>query len=1094
MMRRAGLCLLALLAFAAPAQAASVLDDPGAFRDPPRQVRPKFRWWWGNFALPSSVDPAAISDELKAIADAGFGGVEIGFTPSVWANDAQRSALQGALTEAHKRGLGVDMTLGANWPLQTPNTGKGSGLSEQELMYGRKDMTGAGTYDGAVPAAIDDGDSPRGRLVGVTAARVLDRGPAAKEGTPPGRTTVLDPASLLDLTSQVRPDHTIRWDVPAGDWILFAYWQRDADEGVVDHLRAESARAATKYIDDNQLGPAAAQLAGVGGSFFEDSLELDVKELFWTDRFAAEFRRRRGYDITRFLPLMFVEGEHKYWVPDKEPTPDFDLPGGEGFRYRHDYYETETDLYVDEHLKPISAWAKGHGMKFRSQVAYGNSFDVTRSARELARDGGLVDDESLNAGDIRPFGINSRDWHFAFDHYRSIVGGSHQGGSNVIGDELGAVFLDNLMMGLPDYRAMMDKAWAAGLTRPLVHGYQSQSAGAPWPGDDHFLGIVTDSWNHRTFPQWPMWKPLTDYWARGTLVLQQGAPRTDVAVYRDGFVTTAATITGEVPETLDAQAGDLPEGLRDPLKQAGAQQNPPRPHPFFDTEPLERAGFTIEYLDPAGVRDGETKGRGVLFGEGPAYRALVVDEEWMPAATALALDRASKAGLRVVFVDRVPRRANSGRDAGAEDKQVRDAVARIRRRDTTRLVAKQSDVPDALLDLGVHPASEWSRSWRLYSQRRQIGTTDLYYVWNAADEPVRLTGSFDATGVPHQLDLWTGEMSDVAQWRQSGDHVRVPIALAPGETTVLAFRPRRQSRAHVVSTTADATAARGDQVEVEGRPGSIVGVQFSDGSSQDVALPAVPAPLAVGDWSLHVDETGPEGTTPRELPVAALGDWRTKPGLTTSSGTGPYTATVTLPAGWTGADRGARLELGRTEGAALASVNGKPVSPELSARRALDVSSLLHEGRNTIEVKLTTTLKNKAVSVMPLTVQSRPGVGATPGTQPYGLFGPVALVPYARGVADRPLLPASSRRCGSRRRFAIHAYVPKRFRIRRARLRIGSAKERRVRARRTGRRVRVVVNLRGRPRGPARVRLRLTGPRGRTLTTIRRYRLCARRS
>src|SRR4051795_11298818 len=80
----AAAALLALLALAAPAHAASVLDDPAAFRDPPRDVRPKFRWWWGNFALPSSLDPAAVRDELKAMADAGFGGAEIGFTPSVW--------------------------------------------------------------------------------------------------------------------------------------------------------------------------------------------------------------------------------------------------------------------------------------------------------------------------------------------------------------------------------------------------------------------------------------------------------------------------------------------------------------------------------------------------------------------------------------------------------------------------------------------------------------------------------------------------------------------------------------------------------------------------------------------------------------------------------------------------------------------------------------------------------------------------------------------------------------------------------------------------------------------------------------------------
>src|SRR3954466_12776508 len=232
MKRLAAAAVLVLLALAAPAHAASVLDDPATFRDPPRDVRPKFRMWWGQF-VGGSLDTGAVREELKAIADAGFGGVEIGFTPAVWANDVQRAGLQAALAEGHQRGLRIDMTLGANWPLQTPNTGAGSGLSEQELMYGRKDLTGGSTYDGAVPAAIDDGDQPRGKLVAVTAARVLDRGPAVTgagaargldrgpavtdAGTPPAKSTVLDPGSLVDLTARVRPDHTITWDVPQGD-------------------------------------------------------------------------------------------------------------------------------------------------------------------------------------------------------------------------------------------------------------------------------------------------------------------------------------------------------------------------------------------------------------------------------------------------------------------------------------------------------------------------------------------------------------------------------------------------------------------------------------------------------------------------------------------------------------------------------------------------------------------------------------------------------------------------------------------------------------------------------------------------------------
>jgi hypothetical protein len=979
LIRRVAGLLLVAGALASPAQAAKLPVSRAAFKDPPRDVRPKFRWWWGNFVgVGSSLDPAAIADELKAIADAGFGGAEIGFSPGVWANDLQRAGLKAALTEARKYGLKIDMTLGANWPFQTPNTAAGSGLSEQELMYGRTDLTGPTTFTGAVPPpADDDNDPPRGRVVAVTAARVIQG-------------NQLDPKSLVDLSDRLK-GNTVSWDVPQGDWILFAFWQRDAEEGVVDHLRAASARAGVGYVDDNQLGAAnAGLLPGAAGSFFEDSLELDAVELLWTQDFQREFRKRRGYDMTKYLPLMFVKGQQQYWVPDHEPAPDFDLPGGEGYRYRHDYYETETDLYVANHLAVIQKWARTHGMRFRSQVAYGNALDVTRSARELARRGGLVDDESLNAGDINPFDLTGRDWHFAFDHYRSIVGGSHQGGSAVIGNELGAVFLHVLMMSLTDYKRAMDKAWAAGVTRPLIHGYQSQVPGDAWPGTDHFLGIVSDSWNHRTFPQWAMLKPLADYWGRGALVLQRGRPRTDVAIYRDGFVTTAATITGEVPETIDAQFGDLPQGLREPLKDAVVGTQAPRPSPFFDTEPLERAGYTLQYLDPAGVRAKAARGRGVLFPRGPGYRALVVDQRWMPASTARALDRASRRGLRVVFVGALPSRAAGGRRPKAGDAAVRRAVQRITGRRTARVVAEQAGVAGALKVLRLRPAVSWPRSLRLYSQRRQVGGRELYYLWNPAGETVRFTGSFAARGRPSRLDLWSGDIEDVAVYRRRGARVRVPVELGPGETTVLAFRPVKAAR-HVVGADADVV---GD--EVRRASGGTATVRMSDGARRTVRLAEPPAPIEVTDWSLAVDAVGPEGVTPRLLPALALGDWRTLPGLSDASGTGTYTATLNLPEGYAGDDVGLTVDLGRIEGAAQLYVNERLVSPELSPRAPVDVTGLVHAGGNALEVVLTTTLKNKAVAVLPLAAASRPGLAATPGTQPYGLFGPTRVVPYAR--------------------------------------------------------------------------------------------------
>ena len=113
---------------------------------------------------------------------------------------------------------------------------------------------------------------------------------------------------------------------------------------------------------------------------------------------AEQFASRRGYGLAKYLPLVFQQGVHSYWVPETLPIGDFELPDGGGARVRHDYAETLTDLYVDEHLKPLQEWAVKHGVKFRAQAAFGQNLDPIRSARELARMGGLADDESLNAG------------------------------------------------------------------------------------------------------------------------------------------------------------------------------------------------------------------------------------------------------------------------------------------------------------------------------------------------------------------------------------------------------------------------------------------------------------------------------------------------------------------------------------------------------------------------------------------------------------------------------------------------------------------------------------------------------------------------
>src|SRR4051794_40318006 len=165
-----GLLAAALLCARVAARADAPLANPKGFASPPNDVRPKFRWWWAT-----PYDDKEAADELDAMARAGFGGAEAAFNTDGWGSPEQRKQLVTSLQTAKANGMRLDMTLGASWPVTTPNTKPGSGLSEQELMYGRRDLTGPAPYTGPPPNALDDqsGRQRGGKLVAVTAAKVV---------------------------------------------------------------------------------------------------------------------------------------------------------------------------------------------------------------------------------------------------------------------------------------------------------------------------------------------------------------------------------------------------------------------------------------------------------------------------------------------------------------------------------------------------------------------------------------------------------------------------------------------------------------------------------------------------------------------------------------------------------------------------------------------------------------------------------------------------------------------------------------------------------------------------------------------------------
>ena len=359
------------------------------FARPAKSARPRFRWWWPD----GLVDPVEIAREVDQMADAGFGGAEIAAVhhsitdTSVldtarhgWGSPAWRAGVTAALRQAARRGLTIDLTLGPSWPVAVPGVTPDDDAAVKELAYGKATLTAGAAYDGPVPASVYAAASgvTQQKLVAVQAARVNTTYSS-------GKATGLDAESVTDLTGQVSGGH-LSWTPPdSATWVILSYWQRGSGQQpeagphsspaayVVDHFSAAGTAAVTRYWDSTILDSTLRQLLrSAGGTFFEDSVELETKGLQWTPGLPAAFREHTGRDLLPYLPAVVLDNGNQIFAFEARLTQEI----------RHDFWETVSGLFNKHHLGALTSWAHGHGMKMRSQP-YGLQTDAIASAAVL---------------------------------------------------------------------------------------------------------------------------------------------------------------------------------------------------------------------------------------------------------------------------------------------------------------------------------------------------------------------------------------------------------------------------------------------------------------------------------------------------------------------------------------------------------------------------------------------------------------------------------------------------------------------------------------------------------------------------------------
>ncbi|WP_394436012.1 glycosyl hydrolase [Streptomyces sp. SGAir0957] len=942
---------------------------------PASAVRPKFRWWWPD----ALVDTGEIAREIRQIAAAGFGGVEIAaVTHSMdtqldtvrhgWGTEAWRSAVEAALREAKKQDVVVDLTIGPAWPAAVPSITPDSRAAAKELAHGFAVVEPGGAHDGPVPAAV--GEAGAGvtdqRLLLVQAIRVT-------AGSSPTAVPVrLDQATVTDVTAHVTGGR-IAWAAPddGATWLLVAYWERGSGqrpEGrdhttplayVVDHFSDAGTRAVTDFWERHILTPSIRKLLkDAGGTLFEDSIEIETDATLWTPALPAEFERRMGYSLLPYLAT-FVEKKEKY-VFGFEAALDKAI--------RRDVMEVVTELYVEHHLLPLQKWAHTLGLKLRIQP-YGLETDAVYKSALLD----VTEGESLGFKNL--------------DDFRCLAGGRDMGGKPLVSNEAGGTAGGAYSTTWTDTLKKLVTQYAAGVNQAVFHGFAYADApGAQWPGFAAFSPYngaagYGEAWG----PRQPLWRhtpQVADFLARVQQVLRTGVNRVDIGILR--------------------QKGYAGSGL-------GA--------PWFTSDGVP-VGWTHTFLSPRLLDLESAVVRGGRFApDGPALKALLVDGDIMiNREHTLQLDVAEKllkyarAGLPVIVVGdwsdaHVPGLAGPG-----DNERLRQLIARLQQLKNVHTVADRPDVPEAIAALGLTRDVEYAESSMLLHAHRADRDADYFFFANDAVSKKGSTGTriiHDVTltaqvrgAVPHRLDPWTGTLTPVALYTRTADgRIRLTVDLRPGAVTVVVLaRPAGSAPVrHATATQADAVhATAGGHLEIRASAPGAYTTTLDNGRTVTTKIPAVPAPLPLTSWTLTVDDWRPGASATgtahvrHELTPDALAPWTELPGLADVSGIGTYRTTVRLGREWTAA-HGALLELGGVFDTFTVRVNGHALPPVDQLTRVADLGDRLRPGANTLEIEVATTLLNR------LRV-SRPAVFGGSKPQAYGLTGPVRLVPYARAT------------------------------------------------------------------------------------------------
>lgn len=704
----------------------------------PQKARPWTRWWW----MGNAVDSGNIQLQLQQFHDAGIGGVEI--VPIYGAKGAEdkfiqylspqwMSMLDYTVAEAKARDMGVYISVGTGWPIGGPQVGLPDAATKliiQQYDYSPETKT---------PLTISLKEEKQKAAAGTGLAALM---------------AYSDKKEVIDLTAKVRKDGALDWKPARGNWKLYAAFtgktlqkvKRAAPGGegyTLDHF---SVPALQHYLSafDQAFGEDA---RGVQ-VFYNDSYE--VYNADWSPAFFEEFKKRRGYDLRRYLNLLAV-------------ADSSDITA----RIKSDFRETMSDLMLDNFAIPFKQWAQSKGGLALNQ-AHGSPANLL----DLYAAADIPETESFGSSSfpikgLRRDSADIRNVDPDPDMMKFASSAAHATGQNLVSCETFTWLTEHFKTSWSQCKPEAEQAWLAGINHIFFHGTTYSPAEIPWPGWMFYASVEFNPANSL----WPHLKGLNDYITRCQVLLQSGTADNEIMVYWPVY-----------------DAWHKAKGLDMPFKVHNVEEWLYGSAFHKNIRSLQQEGYSVDFVSDRMLQQMQVD-EGLLKASATGTKSkilLIPATGHMPLQTLKDIIRMANAGATVVLqampqglpglgVTDAERKAFEQLKVNWKNESVAAGVERVHMKQGQILIA--ADPGKALRYVAVFPETLVSAGLKFI--RREEGKEKIYFLVNhtarAIDTTIQLQVKANAIQITDPLSGKVG-WAPVATYGERTTSVRVQLA------------------------------------------------------------------------------------------------------------------------------------------------------------------------------------------------------------------------------------------------------------------------------------------------------------------------------